>query len=59
VTISGGVASCDTDGSSSNELLAAADQALYSAKEQGRNRVLCFRGRYLSGETEEHESSTF
>ncbi len=56
VTISGGVASCDTDGNSSNEVLAAADQALYLAKEQGRNRVLSFKGRYLSGETEDQES---
>jgi diguanylate cyclase (GGDEF)-like protein len=56
VTISGGVASCDTDGNSSNEVLAAADQALYLAKEQGRNRVLAFKGRYLSGDTEDLES---
>ena len=53
VTISGGVAACDTD-SSSNELLASADKALYVAKEQGRNRVLAFKGRYL-GETDEQE----
>ena len=54
VTISGGVASCDTDGSSSNVVLASADKALYLAKEQGRNRVLAFKGRYL-GETDDQE----
>ena len=59
VTISGGVAACDTDGSSSNELLASADQALYLAKEQGRNRVLAFKGRYLSGDSEDQESLGF
>ena len=59
MTISGGVASCDTDGSSMHDLLASADQALYLAKEQGRNRVLAFKGRYLSGETEDQESLGF
>lgn len=39
LTISGGVASFPTDGRSSSEILRAADQALYSAKRAGRNRV--------------------
>lgn len=56
VTISGGVASCDADGTSMTEVIAAADQALYLAKEQGRNRVLAFKGRYLSGDTEDREA---
>ncbi len=55
VTISGGVAASEIDGLSSNEILGAADQALYLAKEQGRNRVVAFRSRYLS---EEQEATT-
>ncbi|MGH9867230.1 MAG: diguanylate cyclase [Candidatus Polarisedimenticolia bacterium] len=47
VTISGGVAALTVDGSSSQEVLSAADQALYLAKEQGRNRIVTYRGRYL------------
>jgi diguanylate cyclase (GGDEF)-like protein len=56
VTISGGVASLMVDGTSTQELLAAADRALYAAKEAGRNRVMASRNRYLSGE--EADSST-
>lgn len=48
VTISGGVAALQLDGRSSQEILGAADQALYLAKEQGRNRIVEFRSRYLS-----------
>lgn len=40
VTISGGVASFPGDGDSTSELIRAADQALYAAKEQGRNRIV-------------------
>jgi diguanylate cyclase (GGDEF)-like protein len=50
VTISGGVAALPVDGRSSHELMTAADQALYLAKEQGRNRILAYRNRYLSEE---------
>jgi diguanylate cyclase (GGDEF)-like protein len=40
LTISGGIATYPRDGKTSVELLKAADDALYRAKEQGRNRVL-------------------
>lgn len=39
VTLSAGVASYPDDGRDERELLAAADRALYSAKQQGKNRV--------------------
>ncbi len=50
VTMSGGVAAHMVDGTTSNEILGAADQALYLAKERGRNRIVEYRGRYLSDE---------
>lgn len=40
VTISGGVASYPEDGKNSVALLRAADQALYEAKDAGRNRIV-------------------
>jgi diguanylate cyclase (GGDEF)-like protein len=52
LSISGGVASLGQDGRSTNELLRAADQALYLAKEKGRNRVVAYKIRYLSDEDE-------
>lgn len=39
ITISGGVASYPHDGKTLDELLEAADQALYKAKKGGRNRI--------------------
>jgi GGDEF domain-containing protein len=39
MSISGGVAEYPIDGLDAAGLLAAADAALYEAKEQGRNRV--------------------
>ncbi len=42
VTISGGVAEADKNISSSSELIKRADQALYQAKETGRNKVIIF-----------------
>jgi len=50
VSISGGVAALGSDGKTTNELLKAADDALYQAKEQGRNRVVAYKFRYLSDE---------
>jgi diguanylate cyclase (GGDEF)-like protein len=44
VTISGGVAQFPQDGTSSNDLILHADQALYQAKAAGRNRVIQYRG---------------
>ncbi|MGD8377495.1 MAG: sensor domain-containing diguanylate cyclase [Acidobacteriota bacterium] len=50
VTISGGVASFPIDGRTSTELISAADQALYQAKNAGRNRVFLHETKYLSEE---------
>ena len=41
-TVSIGVASFPLHGKTCTEVIGAADQALYEAKEQGRNRVVCF-----------------
>ena len=48
VTISGGVAAFPDDAHSMVELIRAADQALYDAKAQGRNRVVAARSNYLT-----------
>ncbi len=44
VTISVGVASFPVDAASPDELIAAADKALYKAKDQGRNQVVLYSG---------------
>lgn len=44
ITISLGVADLLPDGGSKESLIAAADQALYQAKNQGRNRVILAQG---------------
>jgi two-component system cell cycle response regulator len=43
ITISLGVATCPRDAEDGQTLLRTADQALYVAKRQGRNRVLTYR----------------
>jgi len=55
VTISGGVSTLGEDAKTSNELLKAADDALYQAKQKGRNMVLAYKIRYLSDEEEEEQ----
>jgi diguanylate cyclase (GGDEF)-like protein len=52
ITISGGVATLGHDGRTTNELLGAADQALYLSKDRGRNRVTAYKIKYLSDEEE-------
>jgi diguanylate cyclase (GGDEF)-like protein len=43
VTVSGGVATFPGDGSNIKEVIEMADEALYSAKEKGRNRIVMAR----------------
>jgi diguanylate cyclase (GGDEF)-like protein len=44
VTVSIGVGTFPEDGKSGEQVLVAADQAMYVAKRQGRNRVIGSRG---------------
>jgi diguanylate cyclase (GGDEF)-like protein len=53
VSLSGGVATFPDDGRSSSDLIAAADAALYRAKQAGRNRVLRSEPKYFSDGTED------
>jgi diguanylate cyclase (GGDEF)-like protein len=43
ITFSAGIATAPEHGSTPEELLRAADAALYAAKQAGRNRVLAYR----------------
>ena len=56
VTLSGGVAALFVDGTSSQEILGAADQALYVAKQQGRNRIVEHVSKDLSDDSGETEA---
>jgi diguanylate cyclase (GGDEF)-like protein len=53
VSLSGGVATCPDDGRTGTDLIAAADAALYRAKQAGRNRVMRAETKYLSDGTED------
>lgn len=50
VSISGGVAECPVDGDDAATLVRAADDALYRAKREGRNRVLAHEPVYMGSE---------
>ena len=49
LTVSGGVAASPEHGSTGPELLRAADDALYSAKQAGRDQVLAFKAKEATG----------
>jgi diguanylate cyclase (GGDEF)-like protein len=53
VSLSGGVATFPDDGRSGTDLIAAADAALYRAKQAGRNRVMRAETQYFSDGTED------
>ncbi len=53
VSLSGGVATFPDDGRSGPELIAAADAALYRAKQAGRNRVYRSEPKYFSDSSED------
>lgn len=49
ISVSGGVAECPIDGLDAAGLVRAADDALYKAKQAGRNRVLAYKPTYVGG----------
>ncbi len=53
VSLSGGVATFPDDGRNGTDLIAAADAALYRAKQAGRNRVMRAETKYFSDGTED------
>ena len=53
VSLSGGVSTFPDDGRAGPELIVAADQALYKAKNAGRNRVLRAEPKYFSDDSED------
>ncbi|HEV8336415.1 MAG TPA: sensor domain-containing diguanylate cyclase [Candidatus Polarisedimenticolia bacterium] len=55
VTLSGGIATFPEDGRQQMELVGAADEALYRAKEMGRNRVVRSEPKFLSDHSDEPE----
>ncbi len=48
ISISGGVATFPFDGSTVEEIIKRADQALYAAKASGRNRIMQYEPQFLS-----------
>jgi len=57
LTISGGVASYPFDGRTSAELISKADEALYKAKKEGRNRVSSYEPTYFSDSDDSIETA--
>ena len=53
MSLSGGVATFPDDGPNTTDVIAAADKALYRAKQAGRNRVMRAETKYFSDGTED------